>query len=521
MTDLLDLKPPKEVDRAAARTLHVRGIVILEHAFEAKVIRSLRRVLKSVSGNFGALVSAATPGEPVASFDDLAAINSGWATEVEEELIPRLLDTFAAGAQNTSLSVAGVIDIPEFVHTQSVGWMADASNRLARVSDDAWQAVRSELTVGLTEGESIDQLQRRIRSTIDTVESRARTIARTEVIGAVNAGSYYEAKGMGVETKSWLATEDKRTRPTHSGVDGDSVGMDELFQVGAALLRFPHDPGGPSGETVNCRCTLLYDHHDLCMCVPGWAQSETGEQLVAAASSSCGCSGDTAIADPIEADSEGGFNPIQHRNANGSFNAAKARKWGSDEWSDWESDLVGKERQSVRAYTSSDSYIGMNARLRGLEPTAAEVKKAAVFDRHVANLDSALARPSATVPADVQAYRSMAGSMGKKLNEAYERGALMGSERGARFVDRGFVSTTLDQGTFHTAGDWKNSPISERVVLNINLRRGQKGAYVGGLSTHPREAEIILPRGTRFEVVGAERQGAKGVLHLTVEVVDE
>lgn len=295
MTDLLDLKPPKEVDREAARTLHVRGIMILEQAFEAKAIRSLRRVLKSVSGSFGALVSAAEqPGEPVASFDDLAAINAGWASEVEEELIPLLLDTFAAGAQNTSLSVMGVVDIPEFVHTQSVGWMADAQNRLARVSDEAWQAVRAELTVGLTEGESIDQLQRRIRGTIDVVESRARTIARTEVIGAVNAGSYYEAKGLGVQTKTWLATEDRRTRPTHNRADDQTVGIDEMFEVGGALLRFPHDPVGPAKETVNCRCTNLYDNNALCMCVPGWAQSETGEQLVAASSSNCACSGDAA-----------------------------------------------------------------------------------------------------------------------------------------------------------------------------------------------------------------------------------
>lgn len=295
MTDLLDLKPPREVDRAAARTLHVRGIMILEHAFEKRTIRSLRRVLKSVSGNFGALVSADSPGEAVASFDDLAAINAGWAVEVEEQLIPALLDTFAAGAQNTSLSVAGVIDIPEFVHTQSVGWMSDASNRLARVSDDAWQAVRSELTVGLTEGESIEQLQRRIRSTINVVEARARTIARTEVIGAVNAGSFYEAKAMGVETKTWLATDDKRTRPTHSEADGQQVNMDDMYVVGGVQMRFPHDPAAPPGETVNCRCTNLYDHNDLCMCVPGWAQTEADEQLVAASTSNCGCSGDAAI----------------------------------------------------------------------------------------------------------------------------------------------------------------------------------------------------------------------------------
>jgi SPP1 gp7 family putative phage head morphogenesis protein len=294
VSDILDLREPRKVDRESARVLHIRGILILEAAFEALTIRSLRRVLKTVSESFGAIVAAAEddPGESWTSFDDLAAINAGWATEIENELVPALADTYAAGAQSAGLAVAGSPEIPEFVHDQAVEWMYGAKNRLFRVSDDVWTAVRNELTAGVLGGESVDQLKRRVRQSMETSESRARTVARTEVIGATNAGSFFQAKALGVGTKTWLATDDRRTRRSHDRAEGQEVGLDEAFEVGGAMLRFPHDPNGPAKETVNCRCTMLFDDKGACMCVPGWAQAESGERLVAAATSNCACSED-------------------------------------------------------------------------------------------------------------------------------------------------------------------------------------------------------------------------------------
>lgn len=438
----LDLRPPKTVDREAARTLHIRGILILERAFEARTLRSLRRVLKTVSKNFGAMVAAAEePGEPVASFDDLAAINAGWAAEIEEQLIPLLLDTFAAGAQNTSLSMAGVTEIPEFVHTQSVGWMAGAGNRLARISDEAWVAVRDQLTLGLTEGESIDELQKRVRDTIGVVEARARTIARTEVIGSVNAGAYFEAKALGAETKSWLATEDGRTRLTHAQADDQSVGIDEMFKVGGAMLRFPHDPLGPPGETINCRCTALFDEAALCMCVPGWAQSETGEQLVAAASSSCACSDD----DPLQL----------------SINSLKA--------------LTRRENTAVDTYwgdpENGSSLI--NPRLRAGSQAGIQTT--------VEVLDDAIAKHRLAAPATV--YRGISGSYLHELKV------------GDRIRDQAFLSTTTSRSAAERFAKALTPDEGNGKVMRLELPKGFSALPVpSGLN------EYLLPRNTGFKV---------------------
>ncbi len=445
MTDVLDLRPPKKVDHEAVRTLHVRGIMILEAAFEERAVRSLRRVLKAVSSSFGAVVAAGEDdpsGEAWASFDDLAAINAGWSEEVSEELLPALADSYAAGAQSAGLAVAGSPEIPEFVSDQAVDWLQSAENRLARVSDEVWSTVREELTAGMLEGESIDQLKRRVRQSMFASEKRARTIARTEVIGATNAGSYFEAKALGVSTKTWLATTDRRTRPTHATAEGQEVGMDEPFQVGEALLRFPHDPTGPAKETVNCRCTMLYDDHGACMCVPGWAQTESGESLAAAANSNCACSEN--IADRQLA-----------------LNTSKA--------------LTRKEAAALDTYWGDPENGSelINARLRAKSQRGIQDK--------VELLDSALSKNRLAEKATV--YRGISGDYAHSLKV------------GDRVRDNAFLSTSTDRAV---AERFAQSLLpGEKVgkVIRLELPKGFEALPVpSGLN------EYLLPRSIGYQV---------------------
>jgi SPP1 gp7 family putative phage head morphogenesis protein len=133
-----------------------------------------------------------------------------------------------------------------------------------RIGDELWQLARSALAEGLAKGESIPQLAQRVRDAAGVAAPRATTIARTEVIGASNAGSIEGmrtlAASFGIEDmkKTWIATRDNRTRPTHLAVNGKEVGLDETFTVGGWPADRPHDPLLPADETVNCRCTLGY-----------------------------------------------------------------------------------------------------------------------------------------------------------------------------------------------------------------------------------------------------------------------
>lgn len=131
------------------------------------------------------------------------------------------------------------------------------------VGPDLASRLGSTLNTGVALGDSVDDLASRVGEEFDVGDRRARTIARTEVVGASNGAANDVASALwqsGVRmTRTWLAADDDRTRDTHIEADGQTVGFDEPFQVGDALLMYPGDPDGPPEEVINCRCTVTFD----------------------------------------------------------------------------------------------------------------------------------------------------------------------------------------------------------------------------------------------------------------------
>ena len=146
-------------------------------------------------------------------------------------------------------------------------YLAEVRNRLVRVPDDVFDLVAGEVAHGVNLGEGIPELTARIDSVLSITDSerwpnRATVIARTETIGALNAGRSDAFAAVTEETgdpmeKVWLSTDDSRTRPTHDAVDGQRVPVGAPFIVGGAELRFPGDPSGPPQEVIQCRCSML------------------------------------------------------------------------------------------------------------------------------------------------------------------------------------------------------------------------------------------------------------------------
>lgn len=147
-------------------------------------------------------------------------------------------------------------------------YLAEVRNRLVRIPDEVFDLVAGQLSTGINLGESIPELSRRIDSVLSTTESerwpnRATVIARTETIGALNAGRSEAFVTVAEDDpeleleKFWLATEDHRTRATHVEADGQRVPVGARFLVGGFELEFPGDPTGPAQEVIQCRCTML------------------------------------------------------------------------------------------------------------------------------------------------------------------------------------------------------------------------------------------------------------------------
>lgn len=126
------------------------------------------------------------------------------------------------------------------------------------------QHLASAIAQGILQGETIEQIARRVAGVADMSKASAVRMARTCTIGASNAGSLdacKRARDMGVDVrKQWMATLDNRTRHSHRSLDGERVGLDEPFSNG---LQYPGDPTGKASEVYNCRCTIVPDLPDF------------------------------------------------------------------------------------------------------------------------------------------------------------------------------------------------------------------------------------------------------------------
>lgn len=213
---------------------------------------------------------------------DLAPVRRVMAAEIDRALLPELARQWRLAAEDmrakithAALTASVIPPVPANAEQQ---YLATARNRLVGVSDAVWGAARDQMVLGMQAGESIPQLRNRITAATGLASPRATVIARTEVIGASNRGSYEQVRASGYQAeKTWLATGDTRTRPTHRAANGQTVPMDQDYKVGGISMDGPHDPAAPPSETIQCRCTQTYDFGE-----GDFPSAATGQRALAA-----------------------------------------------------------------------------------------------------------------------------------------------------------------------------------------------------------------------------------------------
>ena len=127
----------------------------------------------------------------------------------------------------------------------------------SQVNDTTWKELKDSLAEGYRQGEGTDVLASRVESVMGTrIESDATTIARTETTTAYNTATRESWRQSGVVgAKVWLSALDDRTRETHIEAHGQTVGIDDWFEVGGALGMSPGQMGD-AAEDINCRCSM-------------------------------------------------------------------------------------------------------------------------------------------------------------------------------------------------------------------------------------------------------------------------
>ncbi len=124
----------------------------------------------------------------------------------------------------------------------------------------------NKISKAINEGRANDRTHRQIARDIEDAtggeigDARARTIARTEIHSATQAGSLASAEDADIPglKKEWLTVGDERVRQDHADADGQRQELDEPFDIGGESLMQPGDPTASPDETINCRCVLTY-----------------------------------------------------------------------------------------------------------------------------------------------------------------------------------------------------------------------------------------------------------------------
>ncbi len=134
-----------------------------------------------------------------------------------------------------------------------------AATRVVQISDAMRAQIAEIVRQGIAEGWGTEQIARAIEEAFEgeLALARARRIARTETHTAAMVGQFEAARSSPLQwRKTWLATEDKRTRESHVEANGQERDLEEPFEVGGEELMFPGDPDGSPSNTINCRCSL-------------------------------------------------------------------------------------------------------------------------------------------------------------------------------------------------------------------------------------------------------------------------
>lgn len=130
-----------------------------------------------------------------------------------------------------------------------------AGGKIKGITETSRKLVTNALREALKDGRvSIPEFRKAVSKAIGVNGHRATTIARTEVIGSANWGTWQAHKIAGVTHRKWIATPDERTRGPHRHLHGQVVEIDKPFEADGHTAMHPHGFGVPHLD-IQCRCT--------------------------------------------------------------------------------------------------------------------------------------------------------------------------------------------------------------------------------------------------------------------------
>jgi hypothetical protein len=455
---------------------------------------------------FNAFIASVEESAVTASGDinSIDSILPRWQVVAQTVVLPNIEQTYLSGALFAYTMADGKSSIPasaasgwaKVVNQQAVEYAAQATNRLTGVGNTLWNDIRRKVSKAIETGASGEQLKEQIEALGQFSEYRADTIGRTETAAAYINGNWTSDQALGeygpVE-KIWVASGDARARASHlsamAASEASPVPFSQPFTVGGVQMMFPHSPGAPAGEVVNCRC----HYESLYVGDQRPDGSIVGEPL-------------GAIRQP---EPQLSLQPEQFGGDDGDpFDKTIETEAIYRELGLTEKRLPPEELEALVTYQKS-GYREINAVLRRKADVLDELsaERLAEAEQNIRNLDALIDRTPG-LEADTWLYRGVEGDL---LEAIASQGV------GGIVTDAGYQSTSF----VRSQAERFAGRLSDRggAVLRIAAPKGQKGIVMSAARSSglTNEYEFLLPKGTSLRII--ERKQTANGLEILVEIV--
>lgn len=183
----------------------------------------------------------------------------------------------------------------------------------------------------------------------------------------------------------------------------------------------------------------------------------------------------------------------------------KAEIWGRKYYAKWARDLTITEEKSLTNYTTEKGYL-INKYLR---KNNGEIGKNELLDRDINNIDRALKKAKTTEM--VKVYRRIGeNAFGMEPDSLRDKNKIKiekAREFAEKFIDttrkdQGYLSTTLVSGLSQETKNKSPEIVLMPILLELNVPKGTRAAYINDLSHKPWEQELLINRGASYKIHG-------------------
>jgi len=161
--------------------------------------------------------------------------------------------------KRTQKSIKAEIDFESIISA----WLnQNAGLRIVSVHATLIESIVKVISDGYENNISVADITQNLQRQFGWYKAQALRIARTETTTATNAATVLAAQSSNlVLEKNWVSVQDNRTRRKiydHLDMNGQKVDEFATFFVGGENLDYPGDPKGSAGNTINCRCKVVF-----------------------------------------------------------------------------------------------------------------------------------------------------------------------------------------------------------------------------------------------------------------------